>query len=736
MQRTYLMNTTSNRASARSGGGRGEGESVVSAGVGRGGGGEGESGVNGGGSRSWYVLYPIIESYFANWFNLTYDDLLFQLLQKKLDLRMLSSAFSSSPSSSSLTASTTSSYYNNNYSRNNDGSNPILLLDAISNHDESTVFMIMALCNCWIEQGIITKKRRMEMIDEWKVLSCELIRPRKKRPHRPRASSSTTEQNNDPQPANILQIFLDDSKILITDDDDEQQRTQKRMEYIEWVIALAIQYHSTSVFCHFFMLDPHLNNNYQEQYAQKRRKMKLLCCAVNCGARGIVRYLLYHDYRLLGEKQEEQKDSNENGGSDDNSNGNRNCGTTVLHLAVKLKKYGTVQDILEIASPATKRVVNAVDTRGQTPLHIAVNMSTDNLPIVQFLLQKGADVRVQDKSGSSVLHYAAAKGQLQVLKYLLQDGAGSTCLNVSDSLGRTPLHYAARCGKAVIVKELLFADLMSDHHQTSNTTTTTGRGGAGGHDVARLGEDDNYHGYASLCTMKDKRGKTPFHHACEFGFLRIVQTLMRYCHSDGNVDSIINDVDENGISPLRYAIRFGNVELVENLLKHLGFDDMYYADDNYTLIAEIEQGLVDRYIPEQQQQEQLDEMLEVLRKYKVLPSSSSPSLPSTSDDKNGGRHSSATAPSTMIESLSSPSRPLLPSQSASRSRQRRLSNCGIIAKTIKKITKRSSVVWRSCCTRSGGGGGGDDTTNGGGRGRRGGRRTHSSTGACIFESFD
>ena len=59
----------------------------------------------------------------------------------------------------------------------------------------------------------------------------------------------------------------------------------------------------------------------------------------------------------------------------------------------------------------------------------------------------------KDKRGRSSLHYAAANGKLDVLKYFTKArGCNAAC---SDKEGWTPLHYAARFNHLLLVQYLM-----------------------------------------------------------------------------------------------------------------------------------------------------------------------------------------------------------------------------------------------------------------------------------------
>ncbi|XP_046988448.1 ankyrin repeat domain-containing protein 54 [Schistocerca americana] len=80
--------------------------------------------------------------------------------------------------------------------------------------------------------------------------------------------------------------------------------------------------------------------------------------------------------------------------------------------------------------------------------------STNNLDLVQALLDMGVNPNCYDDQRRSPLHLAACRGYADVVKLLLDKGANP---NQRDSLGNTPLHLAACTNNLSVVTLLLKA---------------------------------------------------------------------------------------------------------------------------------------------------------------------------------------------------------------------------------------------------------------------------------------
>lgn len=81
--------------------------------------------------------------------------------------------------------------------------------------------------------------------------------------------------------------------------------------------------------------------------------------------------------------------------------------------------------------------VNARDSMGRTPLHVAAEGSP--VKVVALLLDSGADVAARNEFGQTALHAAAMYGSTAVLELLLDRGADP---NAADEEGWTPLEAA------------------------------------------------------------------------------------------------------------------------------------------------------------------------------------------------------------------------------------------------------------------------------------------------------
>ena len=195
----------------------------------------------------------------------------------------------------------------------------------------------------------------------------------------------------------------------------------------------------------------------------------------------------------------------------------RDNGLTPLLLAAMHEHCEVVQLLLSHNAAYARAQVNVADDRGRTVLSWAA--ANGNLECARALLNAGAEPNQYNVKGHTALHLAAGVANIELVKVLLRKGAA---INTAGEDGFTPLHIAVLSDSYAVAELLL-------------------RRGA---DV-----DARYN------------GSTALHIAADKGFVDVARLLLRYGAAfDGHADS-------TGFTALDYAVENDNDAMVEALLE-------------------------------------------------------------------------------------------------------------------------------------------------------------------------
>nr|XP_012317573.1 putative ankyrin repeat domain-containing protein 31 isoform X1 [Aotus nancymaae] len=128
----------------------------------------------------------------------------------------------------------------------------------------------------------------------------------------------------------------------------------------------------------------------------------------------------------------------------------RNCEETKekteseIHMPTNIQEHKTVQNFrkrrsfLKTTCKGMKTGgINKRNARGKSRLHLAARRG--NLSLVKALIESGADVNLNDNAGWTPLHEASSKGSVDIIVELLKAGANVNCENID---GILPLHDA------------------------------------------------------------------------------------------------------------------------------------------------------------------------------------------------------------------------------------------------------------------------------------------------------
>ncbi|GFT65912.1 hypothetical protein NPIL_166011, partial [Nephila pilipes] len=215
--------------------------------------------------------------------------------------------------------------------------------------------------------------------------------------------------------------------------------------------------------------------------------------------------------------------------------------------------------------------INDKGNDGFSLLHIAAQAG--NLNIVTYLINQGADVNSQNDAGSKPIHIATREGHKDIVEFFIKFRSLN---NYIDAFSQSLLHYAVLGGQTEILQLLI--DLEFD-------VNVTDRNDCKPIHVAAISGDKNaleillQHGAYYNATYKDM---TPLQLAAENNYLSCVQLLMlikelfnavkhnnlseiEKCISEG---VILNVKSTDNVTPLHYACWKGYQDIVNILLKN------------------------------------------------------------------------------------------------------------------------------------------------------------------------
>ncbi|XP_048576796.1 transient receptor potential cation channel subfamily A member 1 isoform X3 [Nematostella vectensis] len=287
-----------------------------------------------------------------------------------------------------------------------------------------------------------------------------------------------------------------------------------------------------------------------------------------------------------------------------------------LHRAVLNGNEEEVESFLSAGKD-----INAHDEYGKTPLHCAVG--AQKLNIVLCLLSYRPDIDAHDDRDDTPLHTAVRTGNIDIVKALLKEGHADS--NKVGNAGCTPLHVAAQLEHAnnVTICQILLdhnAKLLSRDHKYMTPIAHAALHGSYdvmislfhhakcqgipkddllfevdgvGSTLLHLAVESGSARVVELCldegaaphSVKSQDGSTPVHLACSYGYMDILDILMKA------VAFILDPPpDQDGMLPIHRAAQSNHHEVIAYLLKqdtdqvdaidHLGRTPIMLAAEN------------------------------------------------------------------------------------------------------------------------------------------------------------
>lgn len=114
---------------------------------------------------------------------------------------------------------------------------------------------------------------------------------------------------------------------------------------------------------------------------------------------------------------------------------------------MKLVTVGDVDKVFQyLRKNDISKVLNSVETKSKrSPLHIACKHG--HLALVEYFLERGAEVDARDRLLKTPLHYACEAGFTTIVQTLMDNKHRNADPFEADCNGRTAMHYAVYSGQ-------------------------------------------------------------------------------------------------------------------------------------------------------------------------------------------------------------------------------------------------------------------------------------------------
>jgi len=217
-----------------------------------------------------------------------------------------------------------------------------------------------------------------------------------------------------------------------------------------------------------------------------------------------------------------------------------------MHYAAAGKQATVVQFLLERGAD-----VHAANVRGLTPLHVAA--ISGDVESIRLLLAAGADANARDREGQTPAHVAVTKDRGEDVLRVLKEG-GADLLAV-ERKGFTCLHVASLRGHVESVKALLVLEpLLTAMAKPGDKLTAMHLAAINDrHEVARCllctprtGQEE----VKEFLEMKDRAGRTALHFACALGRYRVAELLLH-----NSPCAAVDVADKEGHRPIHLALK-------------------------------------------------------------------------------------------------------------------------------------------------------------------------------------
>ncbi|MCT4635156.1 MAG: ankyrin repeat domain-containing protein [Rickettsiales bacterium] len=245
-----------------------------------------------------------------------------------------------------------------------------------------------------------------------------------------------------------------------------------------------------------------------------------------------------------------------NRGADINSQ--NKFGNTVLHNAASKENLETIDFLLSCGADP-----NITNKRKETALHVALSTEMINIkiPIINIMLEKGADLNAQDINGNSPMHFAALSSDDVIDIMLDGDRASQVDMNLRNNRGDTALNFALELGDDERIEKLCTTKIDTNalNNDQESSLAIALKHGASDRIIAKLLPTDK-----AVYSVQDAQGNSIMHHAIGYGVRKgktgVVTSLMK---NGGDIDI----ENYKGVSPRKIGYNYAMNEGTETAIE-------------------------------------------------------------------------------------------------------------------------------------------------------------------------
>lgn len=227
-------------------------------------------------------------------------------------------------------------------------------------------------------------------------------------------------------------------------------------------------------------------------------------------------------------------------------------GRTALHLAA----MNGFTHLVKFLIRDHNAVIDILTLKKQTPLHLAA--ASGQIEVCRLLLELGANIDATDESGQKPIHAAAQNNFSEVVQLFLQQHPSLVMATTKD--GNTCAHIAAVQGSVKVIEELMKFDkngVISARNRTTDSTPLQLAAEGGHADVVKA-----LVRAGASCTDENKAGFTAVHLAAQNGHGQVLEVMR-------TSNSLRIFSKKLGLTPLHVAAYYGQAGKTNSFLREM-----------------------------------------------------------------------------------------------------------------------------------------------------------------------